>query len=81
MSVDGYMAGPGQNLENPLGRGGPQLECIAARLLDEVHVAIVPVLLGAGERLFDHLDGGLSGYACVEHVSSGAVTHVRFAKE
>ena len=56
-------------------------ELLAARLLDEVHVAIVPVLLGAGERLFDHLDGGPSGYACVEHVSSAAVTHVPFAQE
>jgi hypothetical protein len=45
-----------------------------------LHVAIVPVFLGAGARLFDHLDGGPTGYVCVEHVSSPAVTHVRFAK-
>jgi dihydrofolate reductase len=49
-------------------------------LVDEMHVAIVPVLLGKGERLFDHLDGGPIGYECVELVSSPSVVHVRFAK-
>jgi dihydrofolate reductase len=69
-------------LDVRVGGGAATLqEFLAARLLDEVHVAIVPVLLGAGERLFDHLDGGPSGYACVEHACSAAVTHVRFAKE
>ena len=29
-----------------------------AGLIDELHVAVVPVLLGRGERLFDNLDGG-----------------------
>src|SRR6266851_1880051 len=32
---------------------------LRAGLIDEMHVAIVPVLLGGGERLFEHLDGGL----------------------
>jgi hypothetical protein len=45
-----------------------------------MHVAIVPILLGRGERLFDHLDGGAQGYACVELVSSPAVTHARLQR-
>lgn len=45
-----------------------------------MHVAIAPVLLGSGERLFDHLDGGPDGYECVELVSSGTVAHVRLAR-
>jgi hypothetical protein len=45
-----------------------------------MHVAIVPILLGAGERLFDHLDGGPEGYECVEFVSSPSVLHVRFSR-
>jgi dihydrofolate reductase len=53
---------------------------LRTRQLDELHIAIVPILLGAGERLFDHLDGAPDGYECVEHVSTAAVTHVRFAK-
>jgi dihydrofolate reductase len=49
-------------------------------LIDEVHLAIVPILLGGGERLFDHLDGGPDGYRCVEFVSSPSVAHVRFSR-
>jgi dihydrofolate reductase len=50
-----------------------------AGLIDEMHVAIVPILLGGGERLFDHLDGS-AGYECAEFVSSPSVTHVRLAR-
>jgi dihydrofolate reductase len=49
-------------------------------LIDEVHLAIAPILLGGGERLFDHLDGGPNGYRCVEFVSSPSIAHVRFAR-
>jgi dihydrofolate reductase len=52
-----------------------------AGLLDELHVAIVPVLLGSGERLFDKLDGGEQGYECVEFVGSSAVAHARFSRK
>jgi hypothetical protein len=45
-----------------------------------MHVVIVPILLGRGERLFDHLDGAPSGYECTELVSSPAVAHVRLAR-
>ena len=54
---------------------------LRARLIDELHLAIVPVLLGGGERLFDRLDGGPIGYECIEFVSSPSVAHVRFAKK
>ena len=50
-------------------------EYLRAGLIDEMHVAIVPVLLGNGERLFEHLDGS-GGYECVEFVSSPSVSHV-----
>lgn len=53
---------------------------LRAGLIDEMHVAIAPILLGAGERLFDHLDGGPVGYECVELVSSPAAAHVRLVK-
>ena len=32
--------------------------CIKAGLLDEIHVDLVPVLLGGGVSLFDHLGTG-----------------------
>ena len=53
---------------------------LRAGLIDELHVVIVPIVLGAGERLFEHLDGGPKGYQCAEFVSSPAVTHVRLVK-
>jgi hypothetical protein len=42
-------------------------------------VAIAPILLGHGERLWDNLAGFSSTYECVELVSSPAVVHARFA--
>jgi dihydrofolate reductase len=52
---------------------------LRAGLIDEMHVPIVPVLLGGGERLFDNL-GGDAGYECVELICSPAVAHARFAR-
>jgi dihydrofolate reductase len=45
-----------------------------AGLLDEIHVVVVPVLLGAGERLFG--DPADAGWRCVEFAPSRSVTHV-----
>jgi dihydrofolate reductase len=53
---------------------------LRAGLIDEMDVAIAPVLLGSGERLFDHIDGGLGGYKCVEFASSRSAVHVRLAR-
>ena len=64
-----------------LGGGAATIQqYLKAGLVDEMHVAIVPIFLGAGERLFDHLDGGPFGYECVELVSSPSVTHARFVR-
>jgi dihydrofolate reductase len=52
---------------------------LRARLVDELHLVVVPVLLGGGERLFDNLDGGAEGYECVEFAPSPSVAHVRLA--
>ena len=54
---------------------------LKAGLIDEFGIHVVPVLLGQGERLFDNLDGGPSGYGCVELVSSPAVAHYRFVRK
>src|SRR3981189_2418104 len=46
-----------------LGGGAATIQqYLRARLVDEMHLAIVPVLLGRGERLFDNLEGGPVGY-------------------
>jgi len=49
---------------------------LRAGLIDEMHVAIAPVVLGDGERLFDGVDLRALGYECVEHVASEQATHV-----
>lgn len=46
------------------------------RLIDELHIAISPVLLGSGERLFDGVDVRALGYECVEFVATEKATHV-----
>jgi dihydrofolate reductase len=45
-------------------------------LIDELHVAIVPVLLGGEERLFEGVDLRALGYECVQFVGSEKATHV-----
>ncbi|HSO96548.1 MAG TPA: dihydrofolate reductase family protein [Acidimicrobiia bacterium] len=53
---------------------------LRAGLLDDVHLAIVPVLLGRGERLFEPHDELPASYACVEMVGTPSVVHVRLAR-
>ena len=48
---------------------------LSARLIDELHIAIAPVLLGSGERLFADADMVELGYRCTEHVSTEKASH------
>jgi dihydrofolate reductase len=47
-----------------------------ARLVDELHLTILPVLLGSGESLFEGIDLGALGYQVADHVPSAAAMHV-----
>jgi dihydrofolate reductase len=51
------------------------------RLIDEMHIAISPVLLGAGERLFEGIDLRALGYACTQHVATPLATHVVISRQ
>jgi len=46
------------------------------KLIDEMHLAISPVLLGKGENLFVGLDMPRLGYQCTEQVATALATHV-----
>jgi dihydrofolate reductase len=50
-------------------------------LIDEMHLAISPVILGSGERLFSDIDMVGLGYECVEHVATPNATHVVLRKK
>ena len=53
---------------------------LEARLIDHMHVAVVPLLLGRGERLWDGQEGLERDYA-IEAVSSpSGVTHLTFTQ-
>ena len=53
---------------------------LEARLIDELHVAIAPRLLGSGEHLLYGLDLTALGYECTTHVPTAAATHVVLTK-
>ena len=58
--------------------GGPKTlqQYLRLGLIDEMHIAISPVLLGGGERLFEAIDLRALGYECVQFVASEKATHV-----
>ena len=49
---------------------------LRAGLIDEIHLAISPVVLGSGERLFNDVNLVELGYRCTQHASSEKATHV-----
>lgn len=53
---------------------------LAAGLIDEIHLAVAPVLLGRGEHLLAGIDCVSLGYRCVEHACTEHATHVVLAK-
>jgi dihydrofolate reductase len=68
-------AAGGQDIR--LGGGAATVrQYLAAGLVDELHVAVAPVLLGDGERLFGGALGDLPGYGCTTVAASPNVAHV-----
>ena len=55
-------------------------EYLFAGLVDEMHLAISPVLLGSGEHLLAGFNAPQHGYQCAEHVSTPNATHVVITK-
>jgi dihydrofolate reductase len=58
------------------GGAGTIRQYLREGLIDELHIAISPILLGRGEPLFEGIDMRALGYECVESVASEKATHV-----
>jgi dihydrofolate reductase len=56
-------------------------EYLRAGLIDELHIAISPALLGTGERLFSDINLLSLDYQIVEHVPTQMATHVVLRKK
>jgi dihydrofolate reductase len=58
--------------------GGPSViqQYLGAGLIDEMHVAIAPILLGSGARLFEGVDLRALGYEVATFLGSEKATHV-----
>jgi len=53
---------------------------LAAALVDEMEINLVPTLLGSGERLFDRVGDDLHGLDLIRTVAAPKVTHLKFAR-
>ncbi len=63
--------------------GGPATvsQYLKAGLVDELHLVLVPILLGHGERIFEGLHGVQDRYEVAEFIPSKTVSHVRIVKK
>ncbi|MFT4232923.1 MAG: dihydrofolate reductase family protein [Leucobacter sp.] len=63
--------------------GGPAVvrDFLQAGLIDELHVAIAPILVGDGGRLWDGLRGFDLGYDVATEVAESGTLHVTFTRK
>jgi dihydrofolate reductase len=74
--------GAANGLDVRLGGGVATIQqYLRARLIDEMHIAISPILLGSGESLFSDINMLSLGYECSEQVSTPNATHVVLKKQ
>ena len=91
--VPGFLVGTCSVLSAAPGRtragkvGGARCQGVAtirqylqAHLLDELHLAIRPLLMGSGEQLWHGIDLRALGYECAESIAGERATHVFLRK-
>jgi dihydrofolate reductase len=63
--------------------GGVEMvrQYLKERLIDEMHLAVSPIVLGKGENLFSGIDLPSLGYEVTEHKASDAATHIVITKK
>lgn len=70
-----------QGADVRLGGGAATIrQYLRAGLVDEMHLAIAPAVLGKGEALFAGIDLPALGYRCTERVGTAAAMHVVLAR-
>lgn len=62
--------------------GGPSVvrDFLKAGLVDQLHVAIAPILLGRGIRLWDDLRGWEAGYQVIADTAESGTIHLTFRR-
>ena len=55
-------------------------EFLAARLIDYLHIVVVPIVLGRGERLWDGLESLKDAYEIESVASPSGVTHLTLSR-
>ncbi len=68
-------------LDVRLGGGVATVRQFQSRLIDQLHLAVRPVLLGSGEHLFHGFDLRALGYECAESIAGERATHVILRKQ
>src|SRR6201997_2218628 len=59
----------------------PVRQYLQAGLIDELHFALSPVLLGRGEAMFEGLDLPAVGYRVIESTATDLATHIVLGRE
>jgi dihydrofolate reductase len=54
---------------------------LTAKLIDELHITISPIILGSGERLFNDINLLELGYKCIESALTEKAMHIILAKD
>ncbi|MGA9120772.1 MAG: dihydrofolate reductase family protein [Bacteroidota bacterium] len=64
-----------------LGGGAKTIrQYLSSKLVDEMHIAVSPTLLGSGESLLQNINLPGLGYECVEYVPSEKAAHIVFKR-
>jgi dihydrofolate reductase len=72
-------AAPGRDIR--IGGGASTIrQYLRAGVIDELHLAVRPVLLGSGENLLEGIDMPALGYQCAKHVAGERALHVFLRK-
>jgi dihydrofolate reductase len=80
-ALDEAFAAAGEQDVRVVGGVATIRQYLQARLVDEMHLAISPLLLGSGEHLLAGLDLPALGYASTRHAASEKATHVIITKQ